>query len=149
VDGVSSGRTLGVLAACLAFMLAAAATGLVLVHTVQGPPGSTWNDYRVTARGLAVAFSAEGCSRIAGADVDERDGQVRVTLVMERDLPWYGYCASRSTAQQVRVALDRPLGNRRVLDGACLGEERRARACVRDEVAATQRSGTAVSTSAR
>jgi hypothetical protein len=130
-------------------MLAAAGAGLVLFHTVQGPPGSTWNDYRVTGRGLAVAFSAEGCSRITGADVDERDGQVRVTLVMERDLPWYGYCASRSTAQQVRIALDRPLGNRRVLDGACLDEEQLTRACVREETATTQRVETAVTTSAR
>ena len=53
-----NGRTLGVLAACLAFMLAAAAAGLVLFHTVQGPPGSTWSDYRATARGLAVGVSA-------------------------------------------------------------------------------------------
>jgi hypothetical protein len=146
---VGTGRTLGVLAACVAFMMAAAAAGLVLFHSVQGPPGSTWNDYRVTARGVAVAVSAEGCSRVTGTDVAERGGQVRVTLVMERDLPWYGYCASRSVAQQVRVQLDRPLGTRRVVDGACLEEDPRTRACVREERAVTQRTGTAVVTSSR
>jgi hypothetical protein len=130
-------------------MLAAAGAGLVLFHTVQGPPGSTWRDYRVTARGLAVGVSAEGCSRITGADVDERVGQVRVTLVVERDLPWYGYCASRSTAESVRVALDRPLGGRRVVDGACLDEEQRRRACVREERTGAHRAGTAVATSSR
>lgn len=153
VDGVGTGRTLGVLAACVAFMLAAAAAGLVLFHNLQGPPGSTWNDYRVTAHGLAVGISGEGCSRVTGADVTERGGQVRVTLVMERDLPWYGYCASRSVAQQVRVQLDRPLGDRRVVDGSCLDEEERPRACVREEQASqratTQRVGTAVTTSSR
>jgi hypothetical protein len=144
VDGVENGRTLGVLAACLAFMLAAAGAGLVLFHTVQGPPGSTWNDYRVTARGLAVAVSAEGCSRITDADVEETDGLVRVTLVMERDLPWYGYCASKSAGERVRVPLSSPLGDRRVLDGACLDEEQRRTACVREERTSTQRSGIAV-----
>jgi hypothetical protein len=149
VDGVTRERTLGVVAACVAFMLAAAATGLVLFHNVQGPPRSTWNDYRETARGLSVAVSAEGCSRVLGADVVERDRAVRVTLVVERELPWYGYCASRSTADRVRVDLDQPLAGRQVVDGACLERERRARPCIREKQAAKQRTGTAVLTSNR
>jgi hypothetical protein len=148
VDGVGTERTLGVLAACVAFLMAAVAAGLILFHTVQGPPGSTWNDYRVTSRGLAVAVSAKGCAEVTGADVAERKGRVHVTLLMERELPWYGYCASRMAAETFRVELDRPLGDRRVYDGACLVEEQRTRPCLREE-RGPGRPGTAVMTSSR
>lgn len=146
VDRVGMGRTLGVLAACAAFLLAAAGAGLVLFHSVQGAPGSTWNDYRETSRGLSVDFAAEGCARLARADVDERDERVLVTLVLERDLPWYGYCSTHSTLKRVRVQLDRPLGDRQVVDGSCLREKRERRACLREARAGDRAPGVAMVT---
>lgn len=88
--------------------------GLAQVRPVR------WTDVDVRPGGaeLLVQFWADPCTGVDSVDVRPQSGRVVVTLHVGVDPEQTGPCPQTAEYRAVRVALDEPLGNRPVVDGA-------------------------------
>ncbi len=127
---MTSRRTAWVVGTCVVMLLAAAAVGVVLMREVRAEEGTTWDDYRVTDRGLVVHKKMRACDTLEELAVTERRGRVEVTVAVE---PGGFFCADLEDDKRLRIRLGRPLGKRVVLDGACLADDEPRRRCLREE----------------
>lgn len=98
---------------------------------VDSAGGTQWERYAVRGRTLTIFYTATTCedSRTT-ASVDEQAAEVVVTL---QTVVNSGRCHDREVRHRVRAAIDRPLGQRKVYDGACLLEELPKKECLRTE----------------
>ena len=135
---MTSRRTAWVVGICVVMLLAVAAVGVVLMREVRAEEGTTWDDYRVTGRGLVVHKKMRSCDTLEELAVTERRGRVEVTVAVE---PGGFFCAELEDDQRVRVRLGTPLGKRVVLDGACLAGDEPRRRCVREERSSDEQEG--------
>lgn len=79
-----------------------------------------WDEARVeTPRTLLIVFTSgpEECFGLDRVDVDEDAGTVTVTLYEGR-VPEAEVCIEIAVVKGVRVRLDEPVGDRRIVDGA-------------------------------
>ena len=127
---MTSRRTAWVIGACVVMLLAAAAVGVVLMREVRAEEGTTWDDYRVTGRGLVVHKRMRACDTLEELAVTERRGRVEVTVAVESG---GFFCAALEEDQPVRIRLGRAARKRVVLDGACLADDEPRRRCLREE----------------
>ena len=125
-----SRRTALIVGICVVLLLAAAATGAVLVREVRAEEGTTWDDYRATDRGLVVHKQMRACDTLEVLDVAERRNRVEVTVLVESG---GFFCGEDQEDQTVRVRLGDPRGKRAVYDGACLADDEPRRRCQRQE----------------
>lgn len=70
---------------------------------------------------VLVEYTGGECDQGDSADVDETATTVTIT-VRVRDLPWWS-CSDVGIPRAVEVLLDAPLGDRQLIDGACLHGE--------------------------
>ena len=88
--------------------------GLARVRPVR------WTDVEVRPGGteLLVQFWADPCTGVDSVDVQPQPERVVVTLHVGVDPKQTGPCPQTAEYRAVKVALDEPLGNRPVVDGA-------------------------------
>lgn len=76
-----------------------------------------WGDTRIDGRQVQLDFTGSECQADAWADVEESVERVVIT-VQERVR--IGDCNDVGVAYTVTVGLDEPLGDRELVDGACV-----------------------------
>ncbi|WP_183101259.1 hypothetical protein [Nocardioides pelophilus] len=98
---------------------------------VDSAGGTQWERYEVRGRTLTIYYAGPTCedSRTT-ASVEEQADEVVVTL---QTVVNSGRCDDRQVRHRVTARIDRPLGQRKVYDGACLEAELSKKECLRTE----------------
>lgn len=125
-------RTRPALIGGLVVLVALVVGALLLLRVFEDEPDGVvtqWDGFRTTGQGLVVEYGASPCEEPTGSEVEETADRVVVTVWKST---FRGLCTAMLEMHPVRVALDEPLGDRPVYDGACLDDGGAEAVCLRE-----------------
>lgn len=104
----------------LLLVLVLGAVAWRLLDTRIGDPTPFVKPAVVDGAAVTVDYVGSQCQDGSRVEVDERDDRVVLTVWT---WSWAGGCSDVGVGYRVSATLDRPLGTREVVDGACLRPE--------------------------
>jgi hypothetical protein len=128
---LTKGRALGALAVLVfaGFCLG----GWLFLRSAFGGDGAavTWSYFEAEGRTLTVTYEGDTCEDERSIDVRETSDEVVLTLHVEggSGIPFITGCVE--DGETFRVELGAPVGDRLVMDGACILKDRPRDDCVR------------------